>query len=1320
MLRPHVSRWLLDLIADGKGLPTPGSTYSLEAAVLCADMVGSTALAERLAPEGAAGIEALRQVLDRVFTVLVEATHSYGGDVVHFIGDATICAWPIDPGSGPEGHRRTLLQACAAADLARKQIVALTPIQTPVGPVRPSVRFGIGHGSTRLFVLGDEDHLLWMLDGPALQAALRCLSSALPDQVQLTSHAAAVLEGAITADQTGGLLSIDAPVGPHPSVGRPVPDDDLLRHFVHPLLLQRHLEGQFAAEYRLVTTVFARWMSQGQSGLSLSQWMRSVQNTVAHLGGWLDNPVMDPFGYTLLIAFGAPLSYGEDVRRAITCALSLQQNRATTPPEFQLRIGISRGRLFAGEVGTADRHAYTLIGDEINVASRLAERASPGEVLVSAAVREQAGSHFLFDDLGPVALRGRTDLVFVYRVTHSRHLRPRLIRRYLARERPLFGRDQELDQLSALADRALRGEGQVVTIRGDAGIGKSAVAAALVQMWASRGGETVGAECVPLAPDSPYHPWRWIMLSLCQAAGGRPQQQVEALARCLAQLPSPPEEPEYWLQRLPLLAQVVGLKLEDNDLTRGMRGELRRDATFETIKALLWAKADERPLLLLIEDAHWADDLSVGLITSVAREADRHALLLALVYRPPLDRRARHWEEISRLPHHTALDLSELAREAIAQLVEDQLGQGTASQPLIDLVFERTRGHPLFTEELVRMFQDTGRIRLEDGLAYLDIDGGRPTLLPDTVLGAIQARIDRLDQDCRMTAKAASVIGPTFSANTLLAIHPSVAERSLLREHLAHLEQSGLIHLQEEAPDPVYAFHHAMTREAVYEGLPLPQRRELHRAVAQWYEEQFAAELSPYYGLLAHHYGAAGDVERELHFLLLAAEQAYSSYALGEVVNLCERALRLLDPDREPGRVADVLVRLAQAVHYLGQYERAESYLHRALGLYRTAGDPRGMARACFEISDRMAVRDLEAALQYAQQGLQAAEPLPDAELLLVAGYTRVAQLERNRGNFARAEEALERALQLAARAGDMEGLWRCYRALSLHHYSRGERWKALQTGTLALRHLEKANGPVEQRVIGLNNKACFAQEVGEIEVAIEAGEAGLALARRAGIVSERVVLASTLAGIYIHVGDWEAARRVLDEGWQLLEQAPHPYHQVVLWREEGKLAYAQGRWEEAAREWSLAEEASRTGAQQMFNAELCACLAMAYAQMGELSAASDWLAKAIRLAQERQQRGVLAQALRAQGLIESARGQFHEGAKAFRQALGLCQELNDPVQTVQTLLEYGQLLLQAGKRRQGLEILRQAIGEAQSIRLLPVVKAAQSLLRKHDTQASC
>ena len=1315
-LTPHVSRWLLRRLADPTTLVAPGQTYTFDAAIVVVDVVDSTLLAERLTAEGPWGVEALDRVLNTIFGAVVSTTHSFGGDVTHFSGDSATCMWPVDGVGGAEARRRAALRACAATLEMQAALCRLRQVDTPGGSVPLAVRIGVGYGLVVALILGGATRQLWALTGPALRGASQAETSAPPNQVHLHPPVLEMLGEAITAGAGGNLSHLNVPVRPV-SPRPPIVDDTLLLPFIHPVLVSRERAGpeEFVAEFRPVVPVFVgceRPPGESDFGVWLNTWIQAAQAHAGRFGGWLSNVEVGSGKNVLLVQFGAPLAHEDDERRAVACALALREAAVSISPRLRPRIGITRGRLFVGTVGTPDRHAYTLIGDEINLASRLMEMAQPGQIIVSARVRNVTTGHFTFRDLGSVQVRGKSEPVPLYTVLST--CRPTKIGgQYLDRRRRLIGRERELETIEALMELAWAGHGQVLTVSGEAGIGKTRLVSELLHRWTARGGIVTGGAGLPFVQETPYLPWRWIVATHCGLTGDEARAtQIEHIAQALADLPAPEGQIHYWSLRLPLLAEMMGLDVPDNDLTRGLQGRARRDNTFATIQALLQAGATQAPTLVLIEDAHWADDLSLQLAAFLASDLRRSRLLLILVHRPLPFLVPTPWQTMRQLPYHTSIALGELTAEASRALVRNQLGGARVPDELVNLVFERTQGHPFFIEEMVCMFQDVGCIRSAGDAIIFDRQRAAGIGFPDTVQGVVQARMDQLEEGNRLTLKVASVIGRLFPYRVLAGVYPAPIEDAELQAHLDTSERLGLTLLERLTPELEYIFKHIITQEVVYESLTFAQRHLLHAAVARWYEHRYADNLEPYYSLLAYHYGRTEQRQRELHYLLLAADHAVHIHAITEAVTYYERALSLLDREREPERAAGVLMCLARGVHFAtGRYDQAQEYFQQALSLYEQVGDAIHAADACFEIAGRLRVHDLDGAFQYTLRGLEYVRGRAGAHHQVIVGYVNVADFHRGRGNYAEAEKALRHAMALAEETNDLDGLRKCYNQLSLCYHSQGKRREAFEAGASVIRLHEQTDASVERRIIALNNQACFAQNIGDLEAAIEAGEAGLALARQAGIVSEQVILASTLAGIYNHVGDWDTAEQMLDGGLHLLAQYPHPYHKVSLDLEAGDTAYGRGDWEEAIAHWTLAEAESRTGTQQIFTAKIRARLATAWVRRGDLERAQKWAFAARALAEERGERGALAAGWCAQGMIERTREDWEAGEAAFERGLALARELDDRLEMARVSLEYGRLLLAAGRVEEGRARLRQAEEQATAISLYPVARAARAAL---------
>ncbi len=376
------------------------------------------------------------------------------------------------------------------------------------------------------------------------------------------------------------------------------------------------------------------------------------------------------------------------------------------------------------------------------------------------------------------------------------------------------------------------------------------------------------------------------------------------------------------LEWLPLLDDVLGLGWSDSEQTAALTPELRRQILFGLLRTLMQARAQRHPLVVILEDAQWLDQLSWDLATALAGDPRLAGspLLLVLVTRPAAesDSFSRALAALRALPHATTITLGTLTPDETVALAATRLGLPADGLPaeVGELVRRRSQGNPFFAEELVFTLRDSGLIRVEpdperEGQALPnrcliagDLSHFAQTL-PDTVQGLVLARIDRLPAERQLALKVAAVIGRTFGYEPLLYLMRSSSDwvAQALREHLDALARNDLTDVETPDPDLSYIFNHIITQEVAYQTLLFAQRQQLHRLAAEWYEATFDghARLAPFYPLLVYHYRLAEDPVNERRYARLAGEHAARQFANGEAVMYLSRALELT-PSRCPAR----------------------------------------------------------------------------------------------------------------------------------------------------------------------------------------------------------------------------------------------------------------------------------------------------------------------------------------------------------------------------------------------------------------------------------
>lgn len=939
-------------------LGTPLPDYAVGAAFF-ADLSGFTPLTEAItaALGPRRGAEAVTARLSLIFEALIAEIHSFGGSVIGFSGDAVTCWFDASHGRPPDdppdlaGAARRAVAAALACQGAIERVnrIALQPdVEAAMG-----LKVAAATGTVRRFAVGDPQlQLIDVLAGATLDRLAEAEHLARRGEVLIAAELVADLGEALrladwrVAPASGAWYAVvraldDAAArAPWPPVDPDQLRDEQVRPWLLPAVYERLRRGQgdFLAELRPAVALFLRFAGidyddDPAAGEKLDAFVRHVQRVVSQYEGHLLQLTVGDKGSYLYAAFGAPIAHDDDALRAVAVAQTLRQ----PPPELAFidppQIGLSQGLMYSGPYGSAARRTYSVFGDEVNVAARLMQAASPGQILCTARVAGLLRQRVAAEPVGSLAVKGKQQPIEVFELAVA-----------AVRGRPtpatdtdgeLFGRTQERalvgERLRAVLDQ---GAGAAVLISGEAGIGKSRLVASLRREALAAGAQVLAGAGDPIERATPYLAWRPIVAALLDLGAA---DDPAALVR--ARLAFDPE-----LQPLaPLLNPVLAIDLPESQLSAQLSGQLRADNSVRLLVALLQHAAAQRPLVIALEDLHWLDSASLALARAALDQV--RPMLLLLTTRPIDEQPAPELRRIVEHPGTTALALQPLARSDILALIQRRLGVRQLPDVVGELIVARAEGHPFFSEELVYALRESNLISVADGECRVapGVDLARISF-PDTVQGVISGRIDRLPPGHQTTLKVASVVGRTFAYRLLADIYPVEGDRGLLPTTLRALEQQSFTLEETPEPDLQYLFRHVLTREVAYNTLLFAQRRILHRLVAEWYEHSFAHDLAPYYTVLAYHWrqalGEQADpamLAKVCAYLERAGEQAFRTYAsqetlalFGELQRLADEHPQLAVSNAQRGRWAG---RRAEAALGLGRLEESRAQFHLALTL---------------------------------------------------------------------------------------------------------------------------------------------------------------------------------------------------------------------------------------------------------------------------------------------------------------------------------------------------------------------------------------------------
>jgi len=722
----------------------------------------------------------------------------------------------------------------------------------------------------------------------------------------------------------------------------------------------RNSSAQVEGERKPVTILFTDIVGSTSLAEKLDpeEWKEIVSAAHQHVSQAVykyEGTIAQLLGDGVLAFFGAPITHEDDPIRAVHAALDIQQAIGKYADElkgyvdnFQLRVGLNSGTVVVGNVGSDLHMEYLAVGDAVNLAARLQSAAQPGKILISESTARHVKAIFELQDLGKISLKGKSELVAVFEVIKSKAAHGSG-RGFEELSSTLVGRGSELAGLDELLEALFNGHGQIVTIIGEAGIGKSRLMEEARRESSGRHREFHWIDGRALSYGQTLSFWsinQLIYSDLGLSDGDAEVKVRTALKRRLNVLFG-----EKDLDLLPYLAQLLGVRLEGDlaERVHQLDGETLKRQTMFCICQYFQRLAEIQPTIAVFEDLHWADSSSLDALEELLAVTDRAPLMLLLLSR--LEREHGSWlikvrAETDFSHRYTEIQLKPLSPQEQNLLVDNLLAISDLPESLRKMILERAEGNPFYLEEIIRSLIDQGAV-LREGDNWRASGDLINITIPDTLEGVLLARIDRLQEDVRRTLQMASVIGKSFLYRLLEAI--SKAEKQL-DQHLAQLQRADLVREKTILPELEYMFKHSLTQEAAYNSLLLERRREFHRRVGEALEELFVERKDQYLGLLAHHFESAGEHVKAVSYLIQAGDRARLTDEHSEAIGYYQRALGLLEHLQDETRLAHVWLKLGLIYHANFQFEDAHQANEKAFALQQKKipqKQPAHTARPC-------------------------------------------------------------------------------------------------------------------------------------------------------------------------------------------------------------------------------------------------------------------------------------------------------------------------------------------------------------------------------------
>jgi adenylate cyclase len=1288
-----------------------------DGAVLFADISGFTPLTAALAQELGVqrGAEEVLNQINPVYEAIIARLHHYGGSVMGFAGDSITC-WL----NGDEGHKAV---ACGLA--MQEAMRPFATVRTPAGtPVNLAIKVAVTAGPARRFVVGNPGiQLIDVLAGRTLDHVASAEKLAEKGEVvvgeEIVNNLGSQLELVEwRSSEQGERFAVIRGLKelPDPAPLPPLPVDSLkedqLKEWILPPVYRRLQSGEtFLAELRPAVALFLKFSGidydrDTEAGNKLNAFVRWLQKIINDQEGFLIQLTMGDKGSYAYAGFGAPVAHDDDGVRAVTAALALRN----PPPELNyihdIQIGISRGRVWVGECGAKNRHTYGVMGNEVNMAARLMGKAQPGQILVRRRIADEARQSFQFNQLGLMTVKGGAEPIPVAELVGRQQAQ---ILQGTQFEYPLVGREAELAQLVRLLDGVLAGRGQIVTLQGSTGIGKSHLSWEFQQQAVANGFQVAVGASQRVFQATTYFPWQQILRQIFGLGAGPSsdqssedftQSQIKIVEQTLRQI-----NPD-WQVRIPLLGDILGLPIPENPTTTAFDPKQRQESLFAFIIDVIRSWARAQPLLLVFDNAQWMDDISQTLLEVLAKAIGSTPVMMLVATRPASETENKQdiLTRLGEIPNHQLFRLGELGSLGSEQLIVHLLGNRPSLLARL-LIEAKAHGNPFFTRELVDSLRESGQLieqsdewilslgvinalraanaLIRDGDTWVLADAADLSVIaldiPDSVHGVILARLDRLPDSHKPTIKVASVIGYTFELGLLAQAHPAHPPASAIQSQAKALEERDFI-IQDwtadsKSPEFTYTFRQQATQEVSYETLLFTQRRELHRNLAELLEQQAPDEVDQ----IAYHAYLGEDWDRSLRYQLLAGSRDKQLFANLQSIDHFRKALNSAGHLPEEDTLSQrqkINADLGELLLTIGEQEEALTRLHAALNLAEQLEDVEAQAHACRWIARSFELLgQYEPALEWIDRGLSvlADRITPSAlELRLIGGliYTR-------RGEYKVATEQALASLIAAQELGEQSIIARAHNLL-------GTIYRLRSRLPDSIKHTEEA--------------LSLYHEIGNLQ--------GQALAQ------------NSLANVYFDLGLWSEAENFYGEAGKIFSQLGNIYNRLLIDNNLGGIALNQGRLDDALHFYRRALQAiEQIGGSLWVTGGLHLNLGATYIRRHEIPVAFEHLNKSRELFEKAQVRDLLPEmhrrlaeayiaqheyeaarreaeeskslatelamtaeqghALRVRGVVNTAQKQYDAAEADFIEAINLLKQIGDDYGLALTQLELARLYFQ-------------------------------------------
>lgn len=1196
------------------------------------DISGFTPLTEALMAHDKDGAEVLSDTLSTIFDPIVNRVVARGGLIPLFAGDAFAALFLVDETVPNISYRHALEVAWWVQNHFANETSAQA-VETKYGRFEVGVKVGLSHGAVKWGIAGKRDRNLFYFRGPALEGCVLAEERAGTGEILIDPGVLSSIQGVSLTEAVGPdgyhRLCAYSPQAFEPELSFP----ELSRQDLAQFTPGEILELQVTGEFRDVSPVFIQF-EEPSSTTELHRFIVATMVEVEHFGGYLAQAAFGDKGAMLVVLFGAPVAYERITERATAFLLSLRQMDCS----LRWRAGYTFGKVWTGIGGGHARCEYRAVGDNMNLAARLADGAEWGQIRASNTVRRQAGPGFRFRSLGALSIKGKRKPVLVLEL-----LEPREIPETAILTGRMVGRQREITILRRFVQPVFEGRfAGVIYVYGNPGLGKTRLVSELRHELAGRSKHNwYSCTCNPVS-QRPLEPFRQVLRRYFEFSA-QDSVQVnrcrfeEKLDELITRLNESVDVPDLGVE-LYRVRSCLGALIDlqwDGSLYQQLSPELRIENSLGALKTLLKAESLCQPVVLELEDLHWMDKESIEFVSFLTRALTNIPLVIVCTsrYRDngdgfsfPLEKGV---QQLSiELPSLEELDVGALAGQVLG---------GKPSKKLVQYLARRTQGNPFFIEQLVIDLRERGLLKNVPG-GRVDMLEHQTVELPVSINEVLVARLDRLDAETRSMVLAAAILGPAFELGVLKYLMlPSV-------DISAPMEQAvikGILHVLGAER---YAFSHALMRDAAYDLQSRSRLRELHAKAGNAIEHLYAGDLPSYYPELVHHFRLAEQSELERRYAHLAGKQAMQKCEFRTAIPMLQRTVDLFG-DSESSISTKLLKSIGDCHFTLGDYKAAEGMYSSSLDLATRLNDLKA------EVDVRSGLGDIalkqgqyDKAAIIAEQNLAVCESIGN-EKGVADSLLRLSTALQRKGNPDEARACCERALDINRMREDHSGIGSNLNALGSLAYRSGEFRNAATYFEQTLSECRAADDLVGMAT-ALNNLGNSAIELGEESRAMEFYEESLEIRKEVGEKHGIAASLNNLCYLPYSQGDYAKARKYAKESHQVAREIGNPHIIAMNLNNLGLFDSLEGNYAQARRYFMESIQLARNIGEPWGIAQTLCSLADTELRLGNLNEARGNLREALEIAKSIKADSIMVTALASVAELYRKTGQLDGSAR--------------------------------------------------------------------------